>query len=198
MRQVRMRKKIRRSSAPNASSQAARRPMIQRDRRSILRLTPPASPAGNAGRDRHREHHGGDLVERRDRRAGEPAHQDVDHGDARGDQHAEHADEGDRPRERDAELLQLARERSDVRSSDACGRLRRVGHWRPCELAAGLLEAIQTRSQGIVPRRLLRSRARRRPRRGTLPAPWRRRARSAPIRRRSARAASSTRLPARG
>ena len=43
---VRIAKKISSSSEPNASSQAARRPVIQRAKISILRWTPPAVPAG--------------------------------------------------------------------------------------------------------------------------------------------------------
>ena len=43
---VRIAKKISSSSEPNTSSHAARRPVIQRAKISILRCTPPAVPAG--------------------------------------------------------------------------------------------------------------------------------------------------------
>src|SRR5262245_45145106 len=46
MRHARMRKNTSSRSAPSASSHAATRPVSQRASRSILRLTPPASPAG--------------------------------------------------------------------------------------------------------------------------------------------------------
>ena len=45
-------------------------------------------PGRNAGRNRYRENQGGDFVERRNRRAGKPAHQHVDDGGTRHDQHS--------------------------------------------------------------------------------------------------------------